>query len=78
MLHHMGRMCFTLPDTNDAEYERKAKAAVEALLKDMEAAQLLQQADAASPACSSGHTAVNFLQGRVVAVEAYSRPAAAP
>jgi hypothetical protein len=57
MLHHMGRMCFSLPDANDADYERKAKAAVEALLKDMEAAQLLQQADAASAACSGGASA---------------------
>jgi hypothetical protein len=33
MLHHMGRMCFSLPDVNEPDYERKAKAAVEALLK---------------------------------------------
>jgi hypothetical protein len=33
MLHHIGRMCFSLPDVNEPEYETKAKAAVEALLK---------------------------------------------
>ncbi|WIA42389.1 hypothetical protein OEZ86_008392 [Tetradesmus obliquus] len=65
MLHHLGRMCFSLPDKDDAEYERKAKAAVEALLKDMEAAQLLQQADAASismsPAACSSHSSLSSL-----------------
>lgn len=53
MLYHLGCMCFALPDTSNTEYEEKATAAMSALLKDMEAAQLMQEADSYSITCSA-------------------------
>ncbi|WIA42192.1 hypothetical protein OEZ86_009454 [Tetradesmus obliquus] len=45
LLEVLGRLAFSLPDADDAAYEAKATLAVEALLKDMEVAQLMQAAD---------------------------------
>lgn len=45
VLHIFGRFAFTMPDAGDPQYEQKATVAVQALLKDMEAAELLQEAN---------------------------------
>jgi hypothetical protein len=40
LLEVLGQLAFSLPEPGDAAYEAKATAAVEALLKDMEVAQV--------------------------------------
>jgi hypothetical protein len=42
LLEVLGQLAFSLPEPGDAAYEAKATAAVEALLKDMEVAQVRQ------------------------------------
>lgn len=57
MLYHLGRLVFTIPDTGHEEYEQKATAAMAALLKDMEAAQLMQVAENFLPDSSKDEVA---------------------
>uniref|UniRef100_A0A383VU14 Uncharacterized protein n=1 Tax=Tetradesmus obliquus TaxID=3088 RepID=A0A383VU14_TETOB len=52
LLEVLGRLTFSLPEPDDAAYEAKATAAVEALLKDMEVAQLMQTADSITASMS--------------------------
>jgi hypothetical protein len=66
LLGVLGQLAFSLPELEDAAYEAKATSAVEALLKDMEVAQVSQPGGG----CTASWAATRWCQQHAVLPDA--------